>query len=73
MKFEVTLDVITDNDPAIEDVDTKIALRYFLIEVLEVGIINLPHNSKNTLMNDLRQQIHGISFDLKKENIKIKE
>ena len=73
MKFEVTLDVVTDNDPAIEDVDTIIALRYFLIEVIEVGIMNLPCNSKNTLMNDLREKIHGISFDLKKENISIKE
>jgi len=71
MKFKVTLDINTENDPAVKemDIDSIIALRYFLIEVIEVGIINLPHNSKNEIMNAIREQIYGISFNLEKENI----
>jgi len=73
MKFKVTLDINTENDPAVKemDIDSIIALRYFLIEVIEVGIINLPHNSKNEIMNAIREQIYGISFNLDKENILI--
>lgn len=71
MKFKVTLDIDTENDPAVKemDIDSIIALRYFMIEVIEVGILNLPHNSKNEIMNAIREQIYGISFNLDKENI----
>lgn len=53
MKFKVTLDINTENDPAVKemDIDSIIALRYFLIEVIETGIINLPHNSKNEIIS----------------------
>lgn len=71
MKFKITLDIDTENDPAVKemDIDSIIALRYFMIEVIEVGILNLPHNSKNEIMNAIREQIYGISFNLDKENI----
>ena len=73
MKFKVTLDIDTENDPAVKemDIDSIIALRYFMIEVIEAGIINLPHNSKNEIMNAIREQIRRICFNLDKENILI--
>jgi hypothetical protein len=83
MKFKVILEVETEGDPAqaiSEEIendpkqtinDNVICLRYFLIDIMEIGMLNLGPIDRNTMINKIRKKINKISFDIKKENIEI--